>query len=158
MDAATELPLTPTSAEVSLVRGGPFYRAQRAVGLIRPNQWNLGRRIAFLIALVEFTRKKVTFATQILNLRGTDPVLVLALGYSLWCGFAKGSQLGETKKHRLPCAFLICSPVWSAMKSPTLELLGYDDLRGLRVAHPVGGSCDASPDGILKTSWPLRHD
>lgn len=51
MDATTELPRTPASAEVSLVRGGPFYRAQRAIGLIRPNQWNLGRRITFLIVV-----------------------------------------------------------------------------------------------------------
>lgn len=28
-----------------------FYRAQQAVGLIRPNQWNLGRRIAVVIAV-----------------------------------------------------------------------------------------------------------
>jgi hypothetical protein len=51
MDVNTELPFTHTSNEVSLVRGGPFYRAQRAVGLIRRNQWNLGRRITFLIAI-----------------------------------------------------------------------------------------------------------
>ena len=50
MDVNTELLFT-TPDEVSLVRGGPFYRAQRAVGLIRPNQWNLGRRITFLIAV-----------------------------------------------------------------------------------------------------------
>ena len=50
MDAKTEFPLTPSSAEVSLVRGGPCYRAQRAIGLIRRNQWNLGRRITCLIA------------------------------------------------------------------------------------------------------------
>jgi hypothetical protein len=37
--------------EISLVRGGPFYRAQHAVGLIRPNEWDLGRRITFLIAV-----------------------------------------------------------------------------------------------------------
>jgi hypothetical protein len=32
--------------------------------------------------LVEFTRKKLTFATQIFNLGETDPVLVFSLGYS----------------------------------------------------------------------------
>lgn len=32
--------------------------------------------------LVEFTRKKVTFATQIFNPGETDPVLVFSLGYS----------------------------------------------------------------------------
>jgi hypothetical protein len=37
--------------EISLVRGGPFYRAQHAVGLIHPNEWNLGRRITLLIAV-----------------------------------------------------------------------------------------------------------
>jgi hypothetical protein len=51
MDAKTELTLGPPSPEVSLVRGGPCYRAQRAVGLIRQNQWNLGRRITLLIAV-----------------------------------------------------------------------------------------------------------
>jgi len=38
-------------AEISLLRGGPFYRAQHAVGLIRPNEWDLGRRISFLIVV-----------------------------------------------------------------------------------------------------------
>jgi hypothetical protein len=37
--------------EVSLVRGGLFYRAQQLVGLIHPNRWNLGRRIIILIAV-----------------------------------------------------------------------------------------------------------
>src|SRR5882724_6697598 len=35
----------------SLIRGGPFYRAQQAVRLIRPNEWNHGRRLTFAIAL-----------------------------------------------------------------------------------------------------------
>src|SRR5664279_3384865 len=37
--------------EVSLIRGGPFYRAQIVTRLIRPHQWNLGRRIIFAIAI-----------------------------------------------------------------------------------------------------------
>jgi hypothetical protein len=37
--------------EVSFVRGGPFYRLQQALGLVRPGQWNAGRRIAVLIAI-----------------------------------------------------------------------------------------------------------
>jgi hypothetical protein len=37
--------------EVSLVRGGPFYRAQEATRLLTPQRWNLGRRIAFSIGL-----------------------------------------------------------------------------------------------------------
>jgi hypothetical protein len=38
-------------AELSLIRGGPFYRAQLATGLIRPNEWNHARRVMFAIAL-----------------------------------------------------------------------------------------------------------
>lgn len=37
--------------EVSLVRGGPFYRAQQAARLIESNRWNLGRRIVFAVAV-----------------------------------------------------------------------------------------------------------
>src|SRR5579862_8335042 len=36
---------------VSLIRGGAFYRFQRAAHLIRINQWNVGRRI-FIAGLV----------------------------------------------------------------------------------------------------------
>jgi hypothetical protein len=49
MASGTDSSSTP--AEISLVRGGPFYRAQQAVGLIRANQWDLSRRITFLIAV-----------------------------------------------------------------------------------------------------------
>lgn len=41
----------PAPANASLVRGGLFFRTQQVLGLIRPNQWNLGRRIAALIAI-----------------------------------------------------------------------------------------------------------
>lgn len=51
MDDKPNHPFIPASEEVSLIRGGPFYRAQQAVRLIRPNQWNLGRRITFLLAI-----------------------------------------------------------------------------------------------------------
>ncbi len=40
-----------TAREISLVRGGPFYRAQQATRLIDANRWNLGRRIIFAIAI-----------------------------------------------------------------------------------------------------------
>jgi hypothetical protein len=39
------------SVDDSVVRGGPFYRVQRAIGLIGANQWNLGRRIVVLLAI-----------------------------------------------------------------------------------------------------------
>ena len=40
-----------TGQGLSLVRGGPFYRAQHAVGLIGPDRWNLGRRVVFALAI-----------------------------------------------------------------------------------------------------------
>jgi hypothetical protein len=44
-------PLTAAPTDISLVRGGLFYRFQQAVGLIRPNQSGVGRRSAVLIAI-----------------------------------------------------------------------------------------------------------
>src|SRR5271170_4284886 len=37
--------------EVSLVRGGPFYRVQEAIRLLTPERWNLGRRILLAIGI-----------------------------------------------------------------------------------------------------------
>jgi hypothetical protein len=37
--------------EVSLVRGGPFYRAQAAARLLDCDRWNLGRRVIFAVAI-----------------------------------------------------------------------------------------------------------
>jgi hypothetical protein len=51
MEAKSDSRSTSIPTEISLVRGGPFYRIQQALGLIRPNRWNLGRRIAVLIAI-----------------------------------------------------------------------------------------------------------
>ena len=48
---ATGTDSSSAPAEISLVRGGLFYRAQHAVGLIRHNKWDLGRRISFLIVV-----------------------------------------------------------------------------------------------------------
>ena len=47
MDAKTNPPFA--SADISLVCGGAFYRAEQLVGLIHPYRWNLVRRIAALI-------------------------------------------------------------------------------------------------------------
>jgi hypothetical protein len=44
-------PIVSASVDVSLVRGGLFHRAQDLIGLLRPNQWNFGRRIAILLAV-----------------------------------------------------------------------------------------------------------
>ncbi len=37
--------------DVSLIRGGPFYRFQQSSRLISANEWNVGRRIIFAIAV-----------------------------------------------------------------------------------------------------------
>jgi len=37
--------------DVSLIRGGPFYSAQVVTRLIRPDRWNMGRRIIFSVAI-----------------------------------------------------------------------------------------------------------
>ena len=39
------------AGDVSLVRGGPFYRAQAAVRLVDSNRWNLGKRILLTVAV-----------------------------------------------------------------------------------------------------------
>ena len=39
------------SEDASLIRGGPFYRAQQTTRLIDSTHWNLGRRIILSIAV-----------------------------------------------------------------------------------------------------------
>lgn len=51
MHAVIDPRVMAVPADISLVRGGPFFRFQQAVGLIRPNQWNIGGRSAVLIAI-----------------------------------------------------------------------------------------------------------
>jgi hypothetical protein len=70
MDAKTKL--SDATPEISFVRGGPFYRAQQAVGLIRPNKWNLGRRIAVVIVI---TWLPLLVLTALLNFQGLDSLL-----------------------------------------------------------------------------------
>jgi hypothetical protein len=50
MDIRTNSSFT-AAADLSFIRGGPFYRAQQALRLIHPSQWNLSRRIIVLIAV-----------------------------------------------------------------------------------------------------------
>jgi hypothetical protein len=40
-----------SESSISLIRGGTLYWAQEQTRLIRPNQWNLARRVTFLIGL-----------------------------------------------------------------------------------------------------------
>jgi hypothetical protein len=73
MNANTDRVATPPQAEVSFVRGGPFYRIQQALGLIRPGHWNLGRRITVLIAIGWLP---IVVITGISNLAGLHSLLV----------------------------------------------------------------------------------
>lgn len=41
----------PTVEDISLFRGGPFYRVQAFIRLIGPGRWNLGRRVALILAI-----------------------------------------------------------------------------------------------------------
>jgi hypothetical protein len=50
-DTKTDLPVVAAPADISLVRGGPFYRAQVALKLVDPETWNVGRRILFAICI-----------------------------------------------------------------------------------------------------------
>jgi hypothetical protein len=51
VDTKTELDAVHSPVEPSLIRGGPFYRGQQAIRLIRPDKWNMGRRIALAIVI-----------------------------------------------------------------------------------------------------------
>ncbi len=46
-----DTPAIAAPADISLVRGGPFYRTQLAFKLVESNKWNVGRRILFAIAV-----------------------------------------------------------------------------------------------------------
>jgi len=43
--------ITPAVDNLSLIRGGPFYRLQNATHLLTAGRWNLGRRITLAIAI-----------------------------------------------------------------------------------------------------------
>lgn len=47
----TEPESATSDREVSLIRGGPFYRVQQAFHLIGPDKWNHGRRLTSAIAV-----------------------------------------------------------------------------------------------------------
>jgi hypothetical protein len=72
MNLNTDAPSPDAPTEVSLVRGGPFYRAQRALKLLRPDHWDLGRRITVLIVI---TWLPLLILTAVFNFQGLDSLL-----------------------------------------------------------------------------------
>lgn len=51
MDAKTDLGALQNLVEPSLIRGGPFYRGQRAIRLIHPEKWNMIRRATIAVVV-----------------------------------------------------------------------------------------------------------
>ena len=51
METKTDSQSVAAEFELSLIRGGPFYRAQQATRLIRPDEWNHSRRLTLAIAV-----------------------------------------------------------------------------------------------------------
>jgi hypothetical protein len=68
MDVESDSPSTHAQDEVSFVRGGPFFRVQQALGLLRPGQWNVARRIAVLVAIGWLPLLLITVFTNPRNL------------------------------------------------------------------------------------------
>lgn len=63
MQAVTSPPSSAARQDISLVRGGLFFRFQQAVGLIRADQWNLGPRSAALIVICWLPLLAITHCT-----------------------------------------------------------------------------------------------
>jgi hypothetical protein len=72
MDSNNYYPSNDPPSEASLIRGGPFYRIQQAVGLVRPGHWNVGRRIILLVAIGWLP---LLLITAILNPNGLHSLL-----------------------------------------------------------------------------------
>jgi hypothetical protein len=82
---------TADRCDVSLIRGGPFYRLQESTRLIGADEWNVGRRIIFAIAVgwlplilmkLLFDRRNLLFLLQdyriVSRMLIAVPVLLLA--------------------------------------------------------------------------------
>jgi hypothetical protein len=64
---------------VSLIRGGSFYRAQEKAGLIRPNRWDLQRRVPAAIAVTWLPLVVLSAAYG-----GLDDLLALLVDYRVY--------------------------------------------------------------------------
>jgi hypothetical protein len=73
--------------DLSLFRGGPFYRAQQLTRLIRADEWNFGRRITFAIAV------------------GWLPIVFLTVLFS------PGAVMSVLRDYRIHSRMLIAVPV-----------------------------------------------
>jgi hypothetical protein len=60
-----DFPASYDQAKFSLIRGGPFYRAQQATRLIGPDRWNMFRRIVVVIAITWLPLVLITLVSNI---------------------------------------------------------------------------------------------
>ncbi len=73
MNPNSSVPSTDVRDELSIIRGGPFYRLQQSFGLIRPDRWNLARRITVLLVI---SLLPIFVITAISNPSGLHSLLV----------------------------------------------------------------------------------
>lgn len=97
-------PFASHASEFSLIHGGPFYRAQQAIGLIHANRWDLGRRIVVLVGIAWLPLFLITALSNPAGLRSllTDyrvhsrvliAIPVLVLGDSLMDSLFRASYI-----------------------------------------------------------------
>ena len=120
----------PTPDEVSL-RGGLFYRAQRAVGLIPENRWNLGRRIVLLIVV------------------GWLPLLLIT-ALSNWAGISS-----LLRDYRANARMLLAIPVL-LLGEPLMESHFREVVAHIRRAGLLAPPDVAYMDGVIATLVRLR--
>jgi hypothetical protein len=58
-------PASYGQSKFSLIRGGPFYRAQQATRLIGPDRWNMFRRIVIAMAITWLPLVLITVVSNI---------------------------------------------------------------------------------------------
>lgn len=122
---------TTAPADISLIRGGPFYRAQVATRLIGEDQWNVGRRITFAIAV------------------GWLPLILITLL------FDRGHFLQDLKDYAMNARMLIAVPVL-LLAQPLMEARFRMILQHVRQAHLLEGPDLDRFDQILAALTRLR--
>src|SRR5271169_6841224 len=106
-----------TDRDFSLVRGGPFYRAERAAGLIGADRWNLGRRVVFALAIGWLP---LVILTALFH---PDLLMSLLRDYRVYARIVIAVPVLLAGQTLLESRFrLIVQHVWNA------KLLGLDDL------------------------------
>ena len=131
METKTESLAVPEHPELSLIRGGPFYRAQQATRLIHPDEWNLGRRITFAIAV------------------GWVPLVLMRILFN------HGDLINALKDYTVNSRMLVAVPVL-LLAQPFMESRFRMVVEHIRVAHLLEGADLARLNEIIATLTSLR--